>query len=132
MFDILLKLIALLHIIFVIFVVVTPFLNSNYFLFIHLIFIPFLILHWACNDNTCVLTIVERKLRKQMSGDKYTEDDCVTCKLIEPVYDFRKNYKTFSMIIYTVTIMLWLLSVGKLYYKYSDGTITGFKDLFII
>lgn len=132
MLDILLKIIALLHIIFVIFVVVTPFLNSNYFLFIHLIFIPFLILHWICNDNTCVLTIVERKLRKQMAGNEYNDEDCITCKLIEPVYDFRKNYKTFSIIIYTITIMLWLLSAGKLYYKYSDGSITGFRDLFII
>ena len=132
MIDILLKIITLLHIFFVIFVVVTPFLNSNYFLFIHAIFIPFLILHWICNDNTCVLTIIERKLRKQISGDKYVEEDCITCKLIEPVYDFRKNYKTFSIIIYTMAILLWLISTGKLYYRYNSGSITGFKDLFVI
>lgn len=129
--DILLKIITLLHVLFVIFVVVTPFVNSNYFLFIHTIFIPFLILHWICNDNTCVLTIIERKLRKEIYG-KVDEDDCITCRLIEPVYDFRKNYGTFTIIIYALTIMLWLISSGKLYYKYSSGSITGFKDLFII
>ena len=129
--DILLKIITLLHICFVIFVVVTPFVDSNYFLFIHMIFIPFLILHWVCNDNTCVLTIIERKARKEIYG-KVDEEDCITCKLIEPVYDFRKNYKPYSIIIYGLTIMLLLMSSGKLYYKYTTGSISSFRDLFII
>jgi len=127
MIDILLKIIKLFHIIFVLFVTVTPFVNSNYFLFLHTIFVPFLILHWICNDNTCVLTILERKLRNQKN-----DDDCITCKLIEPVYDFRKNYKQFSALIYTVTICLWLLSVGKLLCKYRSGKISSYQDLFVI
>jgi hypothetical protein len=77
------------------------------------------------------LTIIERKLRKQIYGD-VNDDDCITCKLIEPVYDFRKNYKGFTIIIYTITIMLWLISTGKLLYKYKSGSINGIKDLFII
>lgn len=129
--DILLKLITLLHVLFVLFVVVTPFTNSNYFLLIHLIFIPFLLIHWICNDNTCILTIIERKLRKEIYGE-VDEDDCITCRLIEPVYDFRKNYRTFSIIIYTITILLWLISAGKLYYGYHTGEIKGIKDLFTI
>jgi hypothetical protein len=129
--DILLKIITLLHVLFVLFVIVVPFTNSNYFLFIHSIFIPFLILHWICNDNTCVLTIIERQLRKQIYG-KVDEDDCITCRLIEPVYDFRKNYKTFTKVIYTVTISLWFLSVGKLIYGYKTGDIGSFRDLFNI
>lgn len=129
--DILLQLITLLHVIFVIFVVVTPFIGSNYFLFIYSIFIPFMILHWICNDNTCVLTIIERKLRKEIYG-KVDEEDCVTCRLIEPIYDFRKNYKSFSMIIYGITILLWFIAVGKLYSRYSDGSIKGVNDLFVM
>lgn len=129
--EILLKIITLLHIMFVIFVVVTPFLNSNYLLFIHAILIPFLIIHWLCNDNTCILTIIERKLRKGMS-DKYDENDCITCRLIEPVYDFRKNYKTFTIIIYMVTILLWGITMVKLFGKYNSGSIQNYKDLFII
>jgi hypothetical protein len=129
--SILLKIITLLHIFFVAFVVATPFTNSNYFLFVHAIFIPFLILHWICNDNTCILTIVERKLRKEIYGEN-AEDDCITCKLIEPVYDFRKNYDEFTKIIYAITITLWLVSICKLYYKYDHKIITNFKDLFVI
>lgn len=129
--ELLLKIITLIHILFIIFVVVTPFTNSNYFLFIHAIFIPFLIIHWICNDNTCILTIIERKIRKEVYG-KYDEDDCITCRLIEPVYDFRKNYKTFTIIIYVVTILLWSLSIGKLFGKYNTGSIKNYKDLFVV
>ena len=129
--DILLKLITFLHVIFVLFVVVTPFTNSNYFLFVHAIFIPFLLLHWILNNNTCMLTIVERKLRKEL-GKNTDENDCFTCKLIEPIYDFSKNYKTFSIIIYTITILLWLISLGKLVWKYKNNQITSYKDLFKI
>jgi len=132
MMEILLKLITLLHVIFVVFVVITPFINSNYFLFIHSIFIPFLIFHWICNDNTCILTTIERKLRKEIHGDGTTDDDCLTCKLIEPVYDFRKNHRGFSIIIYTITISLWLISMTRLYWKYDNGDIRDIKDLFIM
>lgn len=126
----LLYIISFLHILFILFVVITPFINSNYFLFLHAIFIPFLIFHWIINDNTCVLTMIERKLRKEIYGTETTEDDCITCKLIEPVYDFRSNYSGFSTIIYSITIGLWLISMCRLYSKYSDGSISKLGDIF--
>ena len=128
MIDLLLKIVSLLHILFVIFVIVAPFMGSNYFLMLHAIFIPFIIMHWICNDNTCVLTIIERNLKKKLYG-KVDEQECITCKLIEPVYDFRKNYAQFSLIIYAIAIFLWLITVGNLYYKYSKGEITSYIDL---
>lgn len=124
--------IQLLHFIFVLFVLLVPLTNSNYLLFLHSIFIPFLILHWICNDNTCVLTIIERKLRKDIYKEDYVEEDCLTCQLIEPVYDFKKNYQGFTNIIYAITISLWVISAIKLYSKYKAGDISKFKDLFMI
>lgn len=129
--EIILKVISLLHVIFVLFVVITPFINSNYFLLLHFITVPFVIMHWLCNDNTCALTIAERKLRKEIYG-KVDEDDCITCRLIEPVYDFRKNYSGFTVIIYAITIGLWLITATRLGMKYHDGRISNFRDLFII
>lgn len=130
--ELLLHIITVLHIIFVLFVVVVPFTSSNYLLVMHAIFIPFLLFHWIINDNTCALTLIERKLRQQISGSDALDDDCITCKLIEPVYDFRKNYETFTTIIYTITISLWLLSIYKLCNEYKNGDIKTFKDLFKI
>ena len=131
MHEILLKIITLLHILLIIFIVITPFIGSNYLLFLHFIFVPFMVLHWLINDNTCVLTLVERKIREKVYG-KVDDKDCITCRLIEPVYDFRKNYKTFTIIIYTITLMLWLISTGKLIYRYNTGSITGFRDIFTV
>ena len=128
--ELLLNIVNILHIIFVLFVIVVPFTSSNYLLFMHSIFIPFLLFHWIINDNTCALTIIERKLRQKISGKDFVDDECITCKLIEPVYDFRKNYETFTIIIYTITISLWLISVCKLYNNYKNGDIKTFKDLF--
>ena len=126
--DIIIKFITLLHIFFILFVIITPFLSSNYLLLLYTLTIPFLILHWLCNDNTCVLTIVERKLRGKERDDK----DCFTCRLIEPVYDFNKNYETFSTATYIIVISLWLLSTAKLVLKYRSGQITSIQDLMTI
>ncbi len=130
--EILLKIIALVHILLVLFVVLTPFVGSNYFLLLHSIFVPFMMFHWLCNDNTCILTIIEKKIRKSVQGDKYKKEDCITCKLIEPVYDFRKNYKTFSIIIYSLTTLFWAISAGRLYCKYKSGEIRSLFDLFLL
>lgn len=128
--ELLLQLITLIHILFILFVLAPPFINSNYFLLLHIIVIPFLILHWITNDNNCILTILEKNLRNMKS--KKDEEDCFMCKLIEPIYDVNKNYSRFSSIIYVTTIGLWIVSMYKLFYGYKVGTITKWTDLFII
>ena len=129
--DIILKIITLLHILFVLFVVGIPFMNSPYFLLLHTIFVPFMVFHWIANDNTCVLTIIEKNVRKKMDK-KYDEKDCFTCRLIEPVYDFNKNNISSSTVIYIITGILWSISFGKLVYKYKSGQISNLQDFFII
>lgn len=127
-----LKLVSLLHILFVLFIVVTPFTNSNYYLFLHSIIVPTVILHWLLNDNTCAITLIEKELKKELYGDSYTDDSCLTCKIIDPVYDFKNNYDKFTKIIYSVVVTLWVLSLVKLYSKYRSGVIVGIDDLFKI
>ena len=127
--NILLKLITFIHILFVLFIILTPLSNSNYFLLLHAIMVPFIIFHWICNDNTCILTLIERKLRKEITGKD--DEDCITCQLIEPIYDFKKNNQSLSTFIYCTTISLWLISALKLYYKYHTGSITSLRDLVI-
>ncbi len=128
---ILLRLISLIHILLLLFVTVMPFINSNYFLLIHFIIVPFIILHWICNENTCFLTLVEKYLRLKVYG--YVDpNDCLTCRLIEPVYDFKKNHKQFTVFIYVITIILWLITSYRLYRKYQNGEIKNWLDLFTV
>ena len=131
MHTIILRLITLIHVIFVLFLVLTPFIGTNYLLLLEAIFIPFMMLHWIFNDNTCVLTLIESHVRKSIYGDKYKPDDCITRKLINPVYDFKKDNKSFSKTIYGVTTILWLITLAHIYYRWHSGKISNYTDFFI-
>lgn len=130
--EILLNIIIILHLIYICFIVITPFTNSNYFLLLHSIFVPFMLLHWIMNENICVLTLLEKNIRKKIYGKIPDSSDCFTCQLIEPVFDLKKNCENYSTLLYGVSIGLWIISVSKLYYKYKQGEITEIRDLFIM
>ena len=133
MFEkILLTIVTFIHMMFIIFVIGTPLTNVNYFLFMHSIIIPFLTVHWICNDNTCILTTVETYLRKKVQKDKYKEEDCITCKLVNPVYDFKKNNKEYTIFIYTACMLLWMISLYKLYLKVKNNDITHWTHLYLL
>ena len=112
------------------FIIVVPFTNSNYLLLVHAVTTPFTILRWILNNNTCSLTALEEYMREKINGTKIEEQECFTCRLIKPVYDFKNNYQTWSVIIYVITISLWLTSVYKLYKKYKNGELKTFWDWF--
>jgi hypothetical protein len=126
-----LVIITILHIIVILFVLVTPFTNYNYFLFMHTIIVPFIMLHWYLNNNTCSLTIAEKEIRKRMNGgiENVDDNECYTYKFIAPIYDFNKNHEKYSQFIYILTSGLWFMSLYKLYRKYSDGSIKNIMDL---
>lgn len=127
----LLKFITVLHYLFILFIVLTPFLtNSNYILTLHCYIIPFILLHWALNNNVCILTLIERKIRKELYGDKYKEVSCATCRLIDPVFNFKNNYINFEKSLYVVCIVLWSCSFYKLLKKHKNGDILTFRQLF--
>ena len=67
------NLIKIIHISVIIFVILIPITNSPYLLLLHSVFIPFLLLHWVTNDNTCVLTTLEKHFR----GIKTKEEEKV-------------------------------------------------------
>lgn len=127
-----LKLILVCHILLVCFVVISPFLNSNFMLLMHLIIVPFIMVHWLLNNNICALTLMEKKLREKIYGTTENQEDCFTCKIIEPVYDFKKNYKHQSTAIYGITTLLILITLIRLFHRYKCGYITKFHDLFIL
>jgi hypothetical protein len=119
----------MLHTLLVVFVFLTPFVGSNYFLLLHSIIVPFIMIHWIFNDNTCALTIMEQQMRSQIYGKSVSCDDCFVGKLVKPVYDFKANNEDSTIFIYSCTIFLWLVCVTKLYSEYKRGNISSFVDL---
>lgn len=130
--SLILHTITLLHIIFLIFIIITPFSNSNYFLLVHSIIVPFLLLHWITNNNTCALTAIERFYRRKKYKNKYKDEDCFTCRLIEPIYDLNKSENLSNIFLYAITISLGTYSSFKLYKKYKSGKINNIKDFFLM
>jgi hypothetical protein len=125
-----LHLIVLLHILFIIFVILAPFSNIKYLLVMHAITVPFMLLHWITNNNTCALTLIERNVRKHLYGSSHSDSDCFSCRLIEPVYDFANNMGSSNVFFYITTITLWLITIYNIRQKFLSGEISSFYDLF--
>lgn len=124
--SILLFLITLIHFLVICFVVLVPFFGSNYLLLLHSFVVPFIMFHWIINNNTCFLTLVEHQIRKQMNGGQDIDpNDCITARIINPIYDFSANNTDSSTSIYIVTTILWLIGLCRIYIKYKCGEINS-------
>jgi hypothetical protein len=128
--DSILFLISVLHVMVILFVVCSPFSNSNYLLLMHIIIIPFIILHWYLNNNTCSLTLMEQIIKDKTAGQNTNKEDCFSYKFIAPIYDFNKNTNDFSIFTYIITIGLWFISVYSFIMKTRNGDINSFFDLY--
>ena len=53
-------LIRIIHWALILFLLIIPFVGSEYFLTIHLIILPFIVLHWVTNQSVCALTEIEK------------------------------------------------------------------------
>lgn len=127
--DSLLILINIVHLVIIIFILAAPFSNSNYLILMHIIVVPFIILHWILNNNTCCLTVAEKYIREKTVGTTVDSEDCFTYKLVAPIYDFNKDYESFSTFIYILTISVWLISVHNISNKICNGEINKLEDI---
>lgn len=133
-----LNIISFLHMLLIMFVVGVPiFSNDIFLLLIHLWIVPFILLHWYLNDNNCALSMIEKKLRERIYGKEHDiyEEDCITCKIVEPVYDFHKKMEQYNLrgALCIITILLWLITVVSINEKYKNGEISQLlKQLKII
>lgn len=121
------NLIYSIHIILIASIAIVPFIGSPYFLLLHSIFVPFLIFHWLLNNNTCILTTIEKKLRGVKDDDT---EKCISCKLIDPMFMFVANRKSTSAMIYYIVISLWLISFIKLSHVFYSRKVKNLQDLF--
>ena len=64
----------ILHILFSIFILFTPFYGNNYLLLLHIIILPFIMSHWIINDQSCALTLMELKFRELIYDNVKRED----------------------------------------------------------
>ena len=94
---------------------------------LHLIIIPFIMLHWITNQSVCALTEMEKLIK----GEK-DENKTFFGQVVGPVYKFRTQGAE-NAFLWTLLIGLWLISLYKLHssgYSYLRGEFDQFKALF--
>ena len=79
--EIIANIIFILHLFFTIAIIYIPFTKDEYLLNLYIIIIPFILYHWATNDDTCILTILEQKLRKTTKKETFFQ------RLLDPIYN---------------------------------------------
>lgn len=101
--TVLAALVSLLHAAFVVFMVWAPFSGNRTALVLHLLVTPFLWLHWLLNDDTCVLTLVEKQLRGCEDSSSFFY------ALVSPVYRVRDEQVRVG--VWVASALLWLATL---------------------
>jgi hypothetical protein len=102
------NIIKVIHSLVFLFVILTPFFGDDYFLSMHLLIIPFILLHWATNQSVCALTEME----KLVTG-KTCDEETFFGKVVGPVYKF-KTHREENIFVWTMMITLWVITFVRL------------------
>lgn len=118
--DWLADLIFFIHILIFLFVVCVPFVGSDILVLMNLVFMIGILVHWICNNNICVLTVIEKAIRG-IPNDTET----FFGRIFGGVYGFGKD----SKITWWVLCFLILLSIYKVVKnKAIQNIIHEFRD----
>lgn len=116
-----LALINLIHLLVILFVIIVPFTNSTLLLLLHSVIVPFIMLHWLVNNDTCAITEVEKFVRIKLNGGNPVQyNECFSYKLVSPVYNFISENPDYSKMTWVITIILWTISLYKLYSRKAN------------
>jgi len=123
-------LIQIIHILVILFIFLTPLFESEYMLTLHMVLIPFIMLHWLTNQTVCALTEIEKMVRGEAS-----DEGTFFGKLMTPIYKSESfigrlaaPFHTFKdedeekRAVWIGLILLWIITLLRLYP-------TGFRRL---
>jgi hypothetical protein len=100
--------IKLIHLLVFLFIVAAPFTGSEYLMSLHLLIVPFILLHWLTNQSVCALTEIE----KLVTGTKCDEETFFG-KVVGPIYKF-KTQREENLFVWTAMITLWFVTFVRL------------------
>lgn len=119
--NILGDIILLIHLFIMIFVLVIPFSGNQPLLFLNVVLLLAIAFHWAMNDTTCALTLLEKVVRGE-TDDKRT----FFGRVMNPVYSFGKE-KLATQIILFVLILISIKNLDLNYVKDSFRCLIKWK-----
>jgi len=95
------NIISFLHLLVILFIINVPLISNNPFVLMYYCFIVFFIMiHWHYNNDTCILTVIESKLRGKKDNDTYFG------KLIKPIYNISsKEIQYVTLTLFTIAFL---------------------------
>jgi hypothetical protein len=95
------NIISFIHLLVILFVINTPLVTDNPFILLYYCFIVFFIMiHWHYNNDACILTLIESKLRGKKDNETYFG------KLIKPIYNVSSSEIQYITLILFMTAFL--------------------------
>jgi hypothetical protein len=114
------NIIFIIHVVFLLWILVTPFLNDRRQLEFYGMIIPFIFYHWSVNDDTCAMTQLEMMLTKQEKEKTFMH------RVVSPIYVMEEN--DVNKLTKTVFFCLWAFSQYRL--GHFDMFTQDLKQLF--
>lgn len=99
-----------LHIAIMIFIIVGWAIPSKPITYLHLALIPLVILHWKTNDDVCILTELELKLRGVVCDLDEMRGRFIA-GLIEQCFGWSPPDRLLKIVTYSVMLVSWLVSL---------------------
>jgi hypothetical protein len=115
--------IQFIHLLVILFIIGTPFFGGEYFLSIHFLIVPFIMLHWITNQSVCALTEIEKLVRGGCESkdtffgqvmDPIYKSESFIGRLALPFYTF-KDEETETLAVWVMLTGLWFITLYKLW-----------------
>lgn len=123
-------LIQIIHFFVLTFIALVPFIGNEYWLSLHVLIVPFIMLHWLTNQTVCALTELEKVIRggcedgDTIFGQIMTpiyKDESFIGRIIAPIHTF-EDADAEKRAVWIGLIGLWVITLARLWP-------TGFKQL---
>jgi hypothetical protein len=123
-------LIQIIHFFVLAFIALVPFIGNEYLLSLHILIVPFIMLHWLTNQTVCALTELEKIVRggcedgDTIFGQIMTpiyKDESFIGRIIAPIHTF-EDADAEKRAVWFGLITLWFITLIRLWP-------TGFRQL---
>ena len=99
----------------------TPFFGDEYYLSMHAVTIPFVMMHWATNQTVCALTELEKFVSGNKEDDTFFgqvfvpiyKNESFVGKILEPIYTVQDKDEEKRLVWFGLTI-LWFITLYRL------------------
>ena len=107
----LVRAIQIFHFAVIVFVLTACFLPWREVWIFHAIFVPLMVLHWKTNQNRCVLTQIEAKLKGER--EEPSESGFIK-KLIGKFFGKEPSAEHLQLMIDSILVVVWGITIGRI------------------